>query len=977
MPVITPASARVGLFSLGLAFAASPLALAAVIEGNVSAEAVGAPVSGATVTIEETGATTVTQRDGSFRFANVPAGDYTLRIDYFGAESQTVSVSATDTAPARLDIALGEGALDLGIVLVTGQRGALFAARQQERASDSLITVLSSDAIGSLPDQNVAESLRRAAGVSIQLDQGEGRFVSIRGLDSALNGTSINGVRLPAPEGDTRSVALDVIDADALESIVISKSLTPDQDGDGIGGNIDIRTSTAFDRGGRYLRAKAEGIYSESSEEWGEKISVSASDIFMDGALGIAGSVTWNRRDFETENVETDGAWVTDNAFFPYPEEYEMRDYIVERERLSAALNFDYKLGGNTDLYLRTLFNEFQDQEFRSRVEVKLDDAELVDSAGPGIAVFAEGDEIEFDRDIKDRLEKQQIWSTSIGGESLLGATTIDYQLAYSHSEEEEPNRIDTDFRADDVGDVTDAARLGLDVTDTQLPNLFFVDPVTTDYYYNAANFEFDGLEFLNGITEDDEFSGQFNIRHDATLLGNPGFWKIGGKARIREKSRDVDSIVFDGFDGDDLLLSQFEGTVDFPLDAIGPVPAPGPVRSFFNQNRGAFEEDSAATAISSNAEDYDAEENVYAAYAMAQISNGDGLELTFGGRLEVTDWSATGRIASEITEPARDDFDDGPAGEAEFLAALETFNAFVASEEAAGGVRVDDDVIVRNNGARDSYSDFLPSVNLKYDSGDNFVFRAAYYESIARPNFSAFVPSAALERDEVGEINGEVGNPDIQRQEAINIDASMDFYFGDAGVVSIGAFYKDIDNYIAERVFFDETFFGVTYDEASQDINLENADLLGAELSYYNAFEDLPSPFDGFLVGANFTRVTGSAEIENREINLPRLSDTIANLIVGYDKYGLDLRVALSYRSEYLDEIDAGGIGVDRYVDERFQLDLTAKYRITDQFQITAEVANITDEPFEAYLADGDRKLLSQYEEYGYTARFGARFTY
>lgn len=975
MPVISTASARAGLFSLGLAFAASPLALAAVIEGNVSAETVDAPVSGATVTIEETGATTVTQRDGSFRFANVPAGDYTLRIDYFGAESQTVSVSATETAPTRIDIALGEGALDLGMVLVTGQRGALFAARQQERASDSLITVLSSDAIGSLPDQNVAESLRRAAGVSIQLDQGEGRFVSIRGLDSALNGTSINGVRLPAPEGDTRSVALDVIDADALESIVISKSLTPDQDGDGIGGSIDIRTSTAFDRGGRYLRAKAEGIYSESSEEWGEKISVNASDIFMDGALGIAGSVTWNRRDFETENVETDGPWVTDNAAFPYPEEYELRDYIVERERLSAALNFDYKLGGNTDLYLRTLFNEFQDQEFRSRVEVKLDDAELVDSAGPGIAVFAEGDEIEFDRDIKDRLEKQQIWSTSIGGESILGATTIDYQLAYSHSEEEEPNRIDTAFRADDVGDVTDAARLGLDINDTQRPNLFFVDPVTTGYYYDPANFEFDELEFLNGLTEDDEFSGQLNIRHDAILLGNPGFWKIGGKARIREKSRDVNSIIFDGFDGDDLLLSQFEGTVDFPLDTIGPVPAPGPVRSFFNQNRGAFEEDPNATALASNASDYDAEENVYAAYAMAQISNGAGVEVTFGGRLEVTDWSADGRTVVEAPIPDEDDFDEV----ADFEAALAEYNAFVAAQTALGGTLVAEEVLVRTNSARESYSDFLPSVNIKYDSGDNFVFRASYYESIARPNFSDFVPSSELERDadEDGEVQGEIGNPDINRQEAQNVDASMDFYFGQSGVLSIGGFYKDIENYIASRNFQNATFFGVEFAEATQSVNLTDASLSGAEISYYNAFDDLPSPFDGFLVGANFTRVTGSAEIDNREINLPRLSDTIANVIVGYDKYGLDLRAALSYRSEYLDEIDTGGPGIDRFIDERFQLDLTAKYNITDQFQITAEVANITDEPFEAYLADGDRKLLSQYEEYGYTARFGARFTY
>lgn len=961
MPVISAARARAGLFGLGLAVAASPIALAAVIEGTVTTQADERTVSldGAIITVEETGATTVTGRDGSFRFPNLAPGDYTLRVDYFGADVETVSVSLTDEAPARLDIVLGEGEMALGTVLVTGQAGAWAAARQQERASDSLITVLSSDAIGSLPDQNVAESLRRAAGISIQLDQGEGRFVSIRGLDSSLNGTSINGVRLPAPEGDTRAVALDVIDSDALESIVISKSLTPDMDGDGIGGNIDIRTTTAFDRGGRYLRAKAEGIYSESSEEWGEKLSLSASDIFMDGAFGVAGSVTWNRRDFASDNQETDGPWLDANGFFPYPEEYEMRDYIVERQRLSAALNFDYKLGGHTDLYLRSLFNEFEDQEFRSRVEAKFADAVLavvpagdggvVGLRGPVDEVEAEDVEIEFDRDIKDRLETQQIWSIQAGGETIAGAVTLDYQIAFSHSEEEEPDRIDTDFRANDILDATANSLIGIDVGDTQRPRLFNLDDTTFDYFYDPDNFEFDGLEFENGITEDDEWAGQINLRRDGDILGNDGFWKIGGKARIREKTRDVEATVYDGFDGDDLLLSQFPNTVPYPLDTLGIVPAPGPIRDFFFANRASFEESEADSALASNAEDYEAEENVYAGYAMAQITNGQGLAVTFGGRLEVTDLNATGRIAAET---------DG-------------------SVTVPGGVELaDGDVVVARNTARRSYSDFLPSVNLRLDTGDTFVFRAAYYESISRPNFSDFVPSAELEIDE-GDVEGAVGNPDLDRQEAKNIDVSMDFYIGRNGVFSIGGFWKEIDNYIADQAFFGETFFGITYDEATQAVNLEDAEVWGGEMSYYNVFESLPEPWDGLLVGANYTRVTGSASIGPREINLPRLSDQVANLIVGYEKYGLDLRAALSYRSEYLDEINTGGEGIDRYVDDRLQLDLTAKYNITDQFQITGEIVNVTDEPFEAYLRDGDDKLLSQYEEYGYTARLGVRFTY
>ncbi len=973
MSILTNAKSRAGLFGLGLALASSPLALAAVIEGTVAVpvaqEGETAPLEGAIVTIEETGAQAATKGDGSFRFPNVTPGDYTLNIDYFGAGSETVEVSVTEAAPADLRIALGEGDMTLGPVIVTGQRGAIYAARQKERASDSLVSVLSSDAIGSLPDQNVAESLRRAAGVSIQLDQGEGRFVTIRGLDPSLNSTSINGVRLPAPEGDTRAVALDVIDSDSLESITIAKSLTPDMDGDGIGGSINIETTTAFDRGGRFLRAKALGIYSESSEEWGEKINLGASDIFMDGALGIAGSVTWNRRDFQTENVETDGPWITSTAL-PYPEEYEMRDYQVERERLSATLNFDYKLGANTDLYLRTLFNDFSDQEFRSRVEVKLDDADFVGAAAPGVASFEEGGEIEFDRDVKDRLETQQIWSIQTGGETRFGANTLDYQVAFTHAEEEEPDRIDNDFRADDVGDSVENVLFGLNVADTMRPRVNGLDADTFQYFYNPDNFEFDELKLINGLTEDDELALATNFRRDTELLGNPGFWKVGAKIRLREKTRDVEELVYDGFDSDDdLLLSRYQGNVDFPLDIIGPVPDAGSARSFFFANRDSFELAGLDTAAASVIEDYEAEENIYAAYAMAQINPNPFVRVTGGVRLEGTDFSASG-FSAFIEEGVFDAVTDIPAARGADLL-FEDINEDDGEYERVSATL---------NRGRDSYLDILPSVNVRIGGDGNFITRMAYYESIARPNFEQIVPAVESEFEfEDGQFESEatVGNPDLQRQKAQNADLSFDYYADESTVISAGIFYKDIDNAIAERTVFNGTFFGQTYDQATQAINLGGAEVMGAEFSFYNVFDGLPAPFDGLLVGANYTRVSGSAELDQQEINLPRLSDTIANLIIGYDKYGLDVRLAANYRSEYLDEIGVGGAGSDRYIDERFQLDLQAQYDITDQLELQAEINNITDEPFEAYLSGFDSKLLSQYEEYGYTARVGLRFRY
>ncbi len=971
-----------GLFVLALAASASQTALAAVLEGRVTDGSGEVGLGGALVTVEETGQTASTDRSGAYRVANLPAGDYTLTVSYLGADElrQTVSVPSDD-AVVRQNLVLGDEIRVLENVLVTGQTGAYFSSINRERAADALIEVLSADAVGSLPDQNVAESARRIAGISVQNDQGEGRFVTIRGLDPALNSVSVNGVSLPAPEGDTRAVALDVIDSDALSSIVVSKSYTPDQDGEGIGGNINIETLSAFNRDGPVLRLKAAGIYSEITEAWGEKIGLVASDTFMDGRLGIAGNITYNRRDFGSDNTEVDGVYERVDDMFAYPgEELELRDYLVERERTSATLNFDYRLTPSTELYLRTLYNDFSDQEFRSRVEIKPEDAEFlgVDStSGRDIAQFAEGDEIEYDRDIKDRLETQQIWSIQTGGETFVNDLTWTYGLSFTHSEEEEPDRLDTGFRADDVGDAASDPLLGLDITDLLRPTPVNLDDETFAYFNTASNFEFDDAEFLNGVTEDDEFAGFLDLRRDTELFGRPGFVKAGVKVRLREKSRDVDVEVLDGFDGDDVLLSQFETTVDYPLTTFGPAPNPGQVRSFFFQNRSSFEINDLDTAFASNGEDYDAEEDIYAGYLMAQTDMNPVWRLTGGVRVEATEFSATSTGASFEAGLFSDAtlVDGQPVGLFGAPAVLDISDendngVFDEGDEyelvSLGEVRTDED-----------YVDVLPSINSRYELSDNLVFRGAYYRNLARPTFGGIVPTFLPEVDE-GDIEGEGGNPDLDRQVADNFDISLEWYPDQNAVLSAGLFHKSIEDYIVDVVLNDVTLRGTAFDQFATKANLaDTVQLTGLELSYSNAFKSLPAPWDGFLIAASYTYIDGEAEYLGRDIPLPRLSENVGSLIVGYDKYGLDLRAALSYRSEYLDELNAGGDGVDRYIDEHLQIDLEAQYDLTDQIELQLELQNANDEPFEAYYLDGGQRLLSQYEEYGYTARVGLRYRY
>lgn len=261
---------RFAVCSALLATVAMPTSVwAGTIIGTVSDPSETRGLQSAQVRIIELDRVVTTDRDGGYRFADVPAGTYTLETRYVGADTIRTSVTVSDTGIASADIVLRSGANNE--ILVIGQGANQASALSRKREADGVTSVLTRDAIGQFPDQNVAESLRRLPGVNILNDQGEGRFVSVRGLDPNLNSSSLNGVRIPSPESDVRSVALDVISSDLIESIEVKKSLTPDMDADTIGASIEINTVSAFDRKKDLLTAKVEGSYNDYSDSESER----------------------------------------------------------------------------------------------------------------------------------------------------------------------------------------------------------------------------------------------------------------------------------------------------------------------------------------------------------------------------------------------------------------------------------------------------------------------------------------------------------------------------------------------------------------------------------------------------------------------------------------------------------------------------------------------------------------------------------
>ncbi len=935
-------TARLLASSMLASAVAVPAAYAGTISGEVADASGTRTLRGAEVSLVELSQSAEVGQDGSYRFVNVPAGTYTLRVRYPGAEEQTRVITVTETSAAVESFALaargaGGDTAVMDTVLVIGQQANLLSSLARQRASDTVDTVLTRDAIGQFPDQNVAEALRRAPGINVLNDQGEGRFVSVRGLDPNLNSASINGNRVLATGGDERAVALDVIPSELIESIEIKKSLTPDMDADTIGGSVEINTTSAFDRKKDLFSISYEGSYNDLNGKTSPKGSIDFIKLLGD-RVGVSGGFSYYDREFSTDNIEMDG-WQEEG----YAEDLEYRDYDVRRERYGFTLGLDLRATDNTDLYVRGLYSSFDDTELRTRLVFGLGEASSV--SGDTATFDSADEEITIERDLKDRREVQTVRTISAGGKTVEGPWTLTYDAAYSEADQTERGSIDPIiFRQDFEGD----GLLGLTFDYSDLENPLFNVNFGGAAFNDPSAYEFDALErTTREDAKDKETALKFDVAREFALTNGTLEIKSGAKLRQRDKSLNFVFDIYDGYDGD-LTLADVLGAPTYGLADIGAVPDLGRIRALTAPaNLGAFELDALESEFASTVESYEADEEILAGYLMGKYQRG-ALRLIGGVRVEQTKTNTSGSRAELVEE----------GGE---------FN----------GVTLDEDTLfITPVSFSNDYTDVLPSLNIRYDVTEKIVARFGAFQSIIRPSFGKFAPRFIIEQNDDGEREGEFGNPDLDPYRASNFDATLEYYFSPEAVIQGGVFYKKIDDYIVD-VVFDEpgTFNGIAYNEAVIPLNGESAEVRGIELSYGQAFTMLPGPFDGLIANVNYTYTDTEAEVQTddglRSIPLPTSSEHTYNIVIGYDKGPISLRVSGAGRSSYLDEL-GGDAESDRYVKPHFQIDASAKYRFTQNFQLFAELVNINDATYTAYQKGPGRERLLQYEEYGWTAKLG-----
>ncbi|NKB35302.1 MAG: TonB-dependent receptor [Pseudomonadales bacterium] len=809
-------------------------------------------------------------------------------------------------------------------IVVTGSRASLMSAINKQRNADKVAGVVDSDALGNFADINVAESLRRISGIMVENDQGEGRYVSVRGMNADLNAMTINGVSTSTPE-DRRGILLDGVPSDLLESMTVYKTLTPNLDADTIGGAIDLETVTAFSYSSMFNRIKVESSYNDLTEDSSNpKLSATFANHWQvgDGELGAAFVLSDQTRHIVAHNNEN-GGWSESAP----NDDYEMRFYDLEKERRGLVANFDYRSNNGNSYYFHLFRNEYVEEEWRTKWETK-DGLEDNDPVVNG-SVFSYADS-KVDSEGKNRTETRDITTWQLGAELQIASRhRMDIEVFGSKAEQDDTDRYEAKFRSSRVD-----SPITYDNANPRSPVVNFPSE-----FYDPALFELKTWEAEFGLVSDEDAGAKVDMYYD---WSNSTQVQYGLKYRQREKRNDYEFCGYEPLEDSTLAEYAYTTPDQFLNTVSGPTPTFDQVKAFRDllgsgnsalsdgtlcPNPGAYFEFSGDEEEESVPADWYTDEDVFASYLMATTESND-FTWVYGIRFEDTETSYRGK-----------NFDG---------------DAFT------GDVNFDND-----------YSFWAPSLNVKYDLSADQLLRFGAFRSLVRPGFKESCAGAKIDVED-NEIEG--GNPNLDPTTAWNFDLTYEYYLGLETFFGAGLFYKTIQDPIVEVEATDTSFRGQQWDVAGTFINSDDTDLQGFELSFQTAMEN------GLIFVANYTYTDGDTYLPTnsvygqRTVPFFKLAEQSGNLSFGYNKGSWDVRLAANYRSEYLDEIGDDDL-FDRYTDDHLQVDFTARYEYSDNLTLTAEAINLNDEP--QYYYFGNSRRLSQYDEFGTTYGMGLRYSF
>ena len=880
-------------------------------------------------------------------------------------------------------------------IVVVGLRGSLERSLDIKRESAGFVDAVSAEDVGKLPDQNVAEALEEVPGVAIQRSRGEGDFVSIRGLGPDFVRGSVNGRSFvsateavdPIFNGNLitstgRAANFDILPSEIINTLEVIKSPSAEHVEGGIGGVVNVRTARPLALG-NHLSGSLQGTYRDFNEETNPTVSALGSWVNGDETFGFLAAVAYSERSIREDfsrsfgwfpsfglstalDTDNDGTGDADGGQVPFPLSNNAEVYEEDRERVTLSATAQWSPDDSSDVTLDVMYSQREVDESHQNFiflpiafDADITNAGAITNPDGSVQIgqfLTDGTFSSIPSTLRPELTtdlqeyEDDLLTVGLNWSRNVGDWTLVTDLSYAKSEGESAfDRVRIDGDNGTFSFLTNVDNDGFQVTQN--------DTGAAGDLGNPANYVVSVFDDRFASNEDEEFALQFDAEKD---IGGTLFSSLQVGARLRTREKNV-SRASNG-------------------NGVGVIGAGITVADVGSFNRGA-----------SNFLDGDWRSNIdYASLvfpdnaatraALANYLSTQGLSTN----ISPEPFSTFSIEEDTIAGYAQLNF-DGDLGGLPFIGDVGV--RIVQTRQSIGGF--DAEFIIQDNGGMDTtvfdsltqgaatpvtfdetYTNVLPSLNLRFELGENLYLRFAASESLTRPTFGNLAPALSINANSSTNLNGDnfavslgAGNPALKPYEATNFDLGVEWYFDEGGILYAGLFYKDLEDYIAVvtnnvvteiagqpiravGVEIGGASGPIAIDQVSQPDNQGVAEIAGLELGYNHAFDN------GLGVIANVTLTENSAEFvqTGANIDFPGVSETSYNVAGYFENDRWQARLSYSFRSEYLLVPSAIGFGGQIFADDYGQLDGSISYSVTDDITVFLNAVNLADENQDQY---------------------------
>lgn len=822
-------------------------------------------------------------------------------------------VAAADAAAAADDAApSGEDIVVTGSILASQQ-----ASVEAKRIAVNMADIASADAAARFPDQNAAAALARLPGVAVQRDQGQERYIQVRGAPNRWTSVSIDGVPMVGVDegGDTRAFRFDAIPAVMLSEMVINKSLTSDLQADAIVATIDLKTYSPLDREGFHVDGDIG--YGFMGHGGGQQRQGSLRMSWSNETVGFVLGGSHYLRDQVTDNREA-----SYNAETGAPASFSVRNYRLERYNNGLFGGIEWSPEAGQKLYAKVIWSEFADNEERNQYDFGVSGNRVTSLRGS----------------FNDGRYRNRNTIGMLGGEyDDFDGFTASVKLNYAKT----VNTTDLPLIMASASAVPD---LTYDLADPRFPT--FNDASGS---FSQTNLSQMGTILLpmEQRTQSDSYTAKVDLAKQS------GDFTLSTGLLYADRDIAGNTLSSSKY----VYLGAYGAAVGQPFDINSYVTGNGWDTSYplglslnYVDNKGMRADAESLLSTLDAAGLYDASTNIdpttrysqrektLAGYLMGKLETGP-LTMVGGVRIENYSMDNAGSIY------------DGTAY------TPKTYS--------------------------DSYTDFFPSLNIRFEASDDVVLRLAGQRGISRPAYGATRVGASIsDTSTPGTISG--GNPLLKPEYTWGVDSSFEWYMPGNGMIAVGAFYRWVDNvlYGAQEPVNSDFYNTGAIDRSGYifegTYNGQSGKLYGVEFNALKQFDFLPGALSGFGVQGNLTLLDGDFKALDDDgllqtYDFQGMSNTIVNASVFYEKYGASARVSYQWRTHWLDTL--GGLGSGEYRQGYGNLDVSLRYAVTENFTLYADLANLTNETYIAYA--GTPATPTEVERIGSRYLFGLRFNY